>query len=144
MASEHFSFSTLALHTKPPEESWAGGYQRHLAPPITVSATFELPTGFLSKSSRKSSSSSESLTQYRRGDTGWAGVWSVWPPQQESPGADPGQSGVLQPLPGVQLWHGCIPCPAADPHSWWPYCGRNFSLWRCSESYQVNMYILKF
>lgn len=47
MASEHFSFSTLALHTKPPEESWAGGYQRHLAPPITVSATFELPTGLL-------------------------------------------------------------------------------------------------
>jgi len=45
MDTEHHSFSTLALHTKPPEESWAGGHQRHLAPPITVSATFELPTG---------------------------------------------------------------------------------------------------
>ena len=45
MEAEIHSFSTLALHTKPPEESWTGGYERHLAQPITVSATFELPTG---------------------------------------------------------------------------------------------------
>ena len=45
MDSKLYSFSTLALHTKPTEESWAGGPDRHLAPPITVSATFELPTG---------------------------------------------------------------------------------------------------
>ena len=37
--------STLALHTQPPANSWVGGPGRHLAPPITVSATFELPTG---------------------------------------------------------------------------------------------------
>lgn len=39
------SLSTLALHTPAPDESWAGGHQRHLVSPITVAATFELPSG---------------------------------------------------------------------------------------------------
>ena len=39
------SLSTLSLHTPAPEHSWAGGHQRHLAPPITLAATFQLPSG---------------------------------------------------------------------------------------------------
>jgi len=39
------SFSTISLHTQPPESCWKGGYQRHIVPPITVAATFELPLG---------------------------------------------------------------------------------------------------
>jgi len=37
--------STLALHTGAPSSAWEGGAERHLAPPITPSATFVLPTG---------------------------------------------------------------------------------------------------
>merc|ERR1719347_73417 len=39
------NFSTLALHTHCPKQSWTGGAERHLAQPITLSATFELPSG---------------------------------------------------------------------------------------------------
>jgi len=45
MPSSNPKFSTLALHTPPPQSAWEGGAQRHLAPPITPSATFILPSG---------------------------------------------------------------------------------------------------
>ena len=41
----HPSLATLALHTPSPPASWVGGVERHLAPPITLSATFSLPSG---------------------------------------------------------------------------------------------------
>ena len=44
-AEAALSLETLALHTGAPPLSWAGGPDRHLAPPITPAATFELPTG---------------------------------------------------------------------------------------------------
>ena len=37
--------ATPALHTPPPPGAWAGGPGRHLAAPITPSATFLLPSG---------------------------------------------------------------------------------------------------
>jgi len=45
MSSTHPKLSTLALHTGPPSSAWEGGAERHLAPPITPSATFVLPQG---------------------------------------------------------------------------------------------------
>jgi len=45
MSFTHPKLSTLALHTGPPSSAWEGGAQRHLAPPITPSATFVLPQG---------------------------------------------------------------------------------------------------
>jgi len=45
MSSSNPKLSTLALHTGPPSSAWEGGAERHLAPPITPSATFVLPRG---------------------------------------------------------------------------------------------------
>ena len=39
------AMETAALHTPAPALCWEGGPGRHLAPPITPSATFQLPTG---------------------------------------------------------------------------------------------------
>ena len=39
------SLATLALHTPAPPTSWEGGVSRHLAPPITTSATYVVPSG---------------------------------------------------------------------------------------------------
>ena len=108
MTDLSLAMETVALHTSAPPLCWEGGPGRHLAPPITPSATFQLPSG------RERTLEPLSLSVCRGRGARRACLWEVREPLQVSPGDAPGQAGELHLLPPLQLGDGGGPRGAAE------------------------------